>query len=579
MKQMDIREGRAELRKVRAESRGLFWAVGIFSLFVNLLMLTGPLFMLQVYDRVLGSRSEETLLALFLLMAFLFLIMGVLDFVRGRVLARIGARFQERLDRRVFSAMVRKAALTSGRSEVQNNLRDLEAVQRLLSSPVLTALFDLPWTPIFLIGIALFHPWLGILAVIGGGILIGVAILNQVTTSQPVQQANVSTIRAERMAEQIRVEAEMVRSLGMQDATFARWQELRGEALRQTIAASDRGGSLTATSKTFRLFLQSAMLALSALLVLDGKVTPGAMIAASILLGRALAPVELALGQWQLVQRAGEGWRNLSELLSQVAEDPVRTALPRPRARLTVTQATVIPPGEQQATLRMVSFEVLPGDAVGVIGASGAGKSTLARAIVGAWRPAGGKIRLDGAALEQYEPDVLGMHIGYLPQRVQVFDGTIAENIARLRKDARDEDIVRAAQKADAHEMILRLPDGYDTRIGPSIGRLSGGQIQRVGLARAMFGDPVLLVLDEPNSNLDNEGSEALNSAIRQMRDEGRSVLIMAHRPAAIQECNKLLMLESGMRRAFGPRDEVLREMVSNHTEIVGRVGKGGSVT
>jgi len=579
MKQMDIREGRAELRKVRAESRGLFWAVGIFSLFVNLLMLTGPLFMLQVYDRVLGSRSEETLLALFLLMAFLFLIMGVLDFVRGRVLARIGARFQERLDRRVFSAMVRKAALTSGRSEVQNNLRDLEAVQRLLSSPVLTALFDLPWTPIFLIGIALFHPWLGILAVIGGGILIGVAILNQVTTSQPVQQANVSTIRAERMAEQIRVEAEMVRSLGMQDATFARWQELRGEALRQTIAASDRGGSLTATSKTFRLFLQSAMLALGALLVLDGKVTPGAMIAASILLGRALAPVELALGQWQLVQRAGEGWRNLSELLSQVAEDPVRTALPRPRARLTVTQATVIPPGEQQATLRMVSFEVLPGDAVGVIGASGAGKSTLARAIVGAWRPAGGKIRLDGAALEQYEPDVLGMHIGYLPQRVQVFDGTIAENIARLRKDARDEDIVRAAQKADAHEMILRLPDGYDTRIGPSIGRLSGGQIQRVGLARAMFGDPVLLVLDEPNSNLDNEGSEALNSAIRQMRDEGRSVLIMAHRPAAIQECNKLLMLESGMRRAFGPRDEVLREMVSNHTEIVGRVGKGGSVT
>ena len=432
-------------------------------------------------------------------------------------------------------------------------------MQRLLSSPVLTALFDLPWTPIFLIGIALFHPWLGILAVIGGGILIGVAILNQVTTSQPVQQANVSTIRAERMAEQIRVEAEMVRSLGMQDATFARWQELRGEALRQTIAASDRGGSLTATSKTFRLFLQSAMLALGALLVLDGKVTPGAMIAASILLGRALAPVELALGQWQLVQRAGEGWRNLSERLSQVAEDPVRTALPRPRARLTVTQATVIPPGEQQATLRMVSFEVLPGDAVGVIGASGAGKSTLARAIVGAWRPAGGKIRLDGAALEQYEPDVLGMHIGYLPQRVQVFDGTIAENIARLRKDARDEDIVRAAQKADAHEMILRLPDGYDTRIGPSIGRLSGGQFQRVGLARAMFGDPVLLVLDEPNSNLDTEGEHALTQAILAVKRRGGVVVVIAHRPSALAAVDFLMLMDGGQQQGFGTRQEILR--------------------
>jgi ATP-binding cassette subfamily C protein len=324
------------------------------------------------------------------------------------------------------------------------------------------------------------------------------------------------------------------------------------------------------------LFLQSTMLALGAYLVLQQEMTPGGMIAASILLGRALAPIDMALGQWQTVQRAREGWNRLAVLLSQVGEEPPRTALPRPKARLEVIQATIIPPGEQQASVRMVSFDVMPGEAVGIIGHSASGKSTMARALVGVWRPSGGKIRLDGASLEQYEPDVLGQHIGYLPQRVQLFDGTIAQNIARLRADARDEDIVIAAKKAAAHEMILKMPDGYDTLVTPTGGRLSGGQMQRIGLARAMFGDPVLLVLDEPNSNLDNEGSEALNASIRQMKAEGKSVLIMAHRPAAIKECDKLLVLEQGIRRAFGPRDEVLREMVANHREIESNPAKAG---
>ncbi|RVV97845.1 type I secretion system permease/ATPase [Mesobaculum littorinae] len=574
----DLRKGRKELAQVRAESRHLFATVGIFSVFVNMLMLTGPLFMLQVYDRVLGSRSQETLLALFVLMAFLFLMMGVLDYARGRILARVGARFQDRLDRRVFAAMVRKATVMPSGDDAQNNLRDLEAVQRLLSAPILTAIFDIPWTPIFLLGIAIFHPVLGAAALVGGLILVGVAVMNQATTRAPVQEANMSAMRAERMAEQIRVEAEMVRSLGMQDAAFTRWQELRGESLRQTISASDLGGTYTSVSRTFRLFLQSTMLAIGAWLVLRNEVTPGAMIAASILLGRALAPIDMALGQWQLVQRAQQGWRNLAELLSMVGQEPPRTALPRPRAKLDVIQATVIPPGAQQATIRMVSFQVQPGEAVGIIGPSGAGKSTLARALVGVWRPSGGKIRLDGAALEQYEPDMLGQHIGYLPQRVTLFDGTIAQNIARLKPDALDADIVEAAKKAAAHDMILQMPEGYDTRITPGGGRLSGGQIQRIGLARAMFGNPVLLVLDEPNSNLDNLGSEALNHAIRQVKEAGGSVLIMAHRPAAIRECEKLLMLEDGMRRAFGPRDEVLREMVANHGDIAGRIG-AGSVT
>ncbi|WP_226779773.1 type I secretion system permease/ATPase [Oceaniglobus trochenteri] len=577
MRQINSAAGSAELAQTRAESRRLFWAVGIFSVFVNMLMLTGPIFMLQVYDRVLGSRSEATLLALFVLMGFLFLIMGILDYARGRILARIGARFQSRLDRRVFAAMVRKAAVAPEKeAQASNNLRDLEAVQRLMSSPVLTALFDLPWTPVFLVGIAIFHPWLGILAVGGGLILVIVAVINQVMTIGPVMKANQATLRAERMAEQIRVEAELVRSLGMQDSTFSRWRLLRDSSLSETISASDLGGSFTATTKTFRMFLQSTMLALGAYLVLQQQMTPGGMIAASILMGRALAPIDMALGQWQTVQRAREGWKRLAELLSLVPVEPPRTALPRPQARLSVIQATIIPPGEQQASVRMVSFEVQPGEAVGVIGHSASGKSTLARALVGVWRPSGGKIRLDGAALDQYEPDVLGQHIGYLPQRVQLFDGTIAQNIARLQPDAKDEDIVIAAKKAAAHDMIVKMPDGYDTLVTPTGGRLSGGQVQRIGLARAMYGDPVLLVLDEPNSNLDNEGSEALNASIRALKSEGKSILIMAHRPAAIKECDKLLVMEGGMRRAFGPRDEVLREMVTNHRDIAASPAQGG---
>ncbi len=571
--------GNDELRKTRAESRGLFWLVGIFSLFVNLLMLTGPLYMLQVYDRVLGSRSEATLIALTLLMGFLFAIMGVLDFARGRILARIGARFQARLDRRVFSAMMRKAAVAPEDDGGQNYLRDLESVQRLLSSPVLTAFFDAPWTPIFLFIIFVFHSLLGWLAVAGGGTLIAIAVVNQITTRNPQSRANKALVRSERMSEQIRHEAEMVRSLGMQHATFTRWQVLRDASLKETIQSSDYTGGFSTLTKTLRQFLQSAMLGLGAYLVLQNQMTPGGMIAASILLGRALAPLDLAIGQWQVVQRANQGWKGLSALLGAVPEEGPRTRLPRPIARLSAQEVTVIPPGQSQASLRMVSFDVEPGEAVGIIGPSGSGKSTLARAIVGVWRVAGGRIRLGGAALEQYEPDVLGQHIGYLPQRVQLFDGTIAENIARMAPVVDDAAVVAAAQKAAAHEMILKLPDGYDTQVSSATGRLSGGQMQRVGLARAMYGDPVLLVLDEPNSNLDNEGATALNEAMAQIKAAGGAVLIMAHRPSAIAQCERLLVLEGGVRRAFGPTREVLERTVANHAEITGSSGRGGGVS
>jgi len=576
MRQADRSNGLAELKEARRKNRALFWSVGIFSFFVNLLMLTGPLYMLQVYDRVLGSRSEETLLALSVLVAFLFLIMGLLDYARGRVLARIGARFQAELDGRVFSAVLRASARGQGNAVTSAGLRDLEAVQRLLSSPVLASIFDIPWTPVFIAGIFMFHPWLGILAVCGGTFLIFVTVLNQIITRKPVLDANISTHFADQMAEQLRSESELVQSLGMQGAVFDRWQVARQKALAATIHASDSGGGFSVLTKTFRMFLQSAMLGLGAYLVLQNELSAGAMIAGSILMGRALAPIEQSIGQWALVQRASKGWDNLVTLLSEVPVEPSRTALPRPKAILKAEQITVVPPGQQQASLRMISFILKPGQAMGVIGPSGSGKSTLARAITGVWRAAGGKIRLDGAALDQYDPDVLGQHIGYLPQRVQLFDGTIAENIARLSMQPDDAAVVKAAQKAAAHEMILAFPDGYDTRVSVNGGRLSGGQLQRIGLARAMYGDPVILVLDEPNSNLDNEGSQALNAAIKQMKADGGAVMIMAHRPAAIQECDLLMVLEGGARKAFGPKDDVLREMVKNHEQIRRNTGKGG---
>ncbi|MEL6607935.1 MAG: type I secretion system permease/ATPase [Pseudomonadota bacterium] len=572
----DTRAGDSELRQVRRQSRGLYWTVGIFSFFANLLMLTGPIYMLQVYDRVLGSRSEETLIALSILVAFLYGTMGLLDYARGRIMGRVGARFQSALDHRVFQAVLRKAAVDPKPS---TGLRDLEAVQRLLSSPVLMAFFDIPWTPIFVFGIFLFHPWLGWLALAGGSVLVVIALLNQILSKSPLQRAQGGQVKSELLAEQLRSEGEMVQALGMRGAAFQRWKVARDQSLDDGIAAADIGGTFTSATRTFRLFLQSAMLGLGAYLVLQNELTAGAMIAGSILLGRALAPVEQLVGQWALVQRAREGWTGLRAILSEVPPEQARTPLPRPRAVLDVQNATIVPPGDQQAALRAVNFSLQPGQALGVIGPSGAGKSTLARAITGVWRPAGGKIRLDGASLDNYEPDVLGQLIGYLPQRVQLFDGTIAENIARLSSQPDAEQVHAAAKRAAAHDMILKLPNGYDTRVSAIGGRLSGGQIQRIGLARAMYGDPVVLVLDEPNSNLDNDGSEALNKAIRDYKAEGRAVMIMAHRPAAIAECDMLLMLDQGQRVAFGPKEEVLRERVQNFRQISANRGKGGGVT
>ncbi len=550
------------MRAAWRESGALYWLVGVFSFFVNLLMLTGPLYMLNIYDRVLNSRSVETLIALTVLVAFLYAMMGTLDYVRGRVMARVGARFQARLDRRVFGAVLRAPGKSS------TGLRDLEAVQRLITSPALMTMFDLPWSPLFFLCIFMFHPLMGLLALCGALVLLILALLNQFSSRAPLALASVASFAADQLGSQIWQESEVVQSLGMRDAAFSRWQSARGASLNANICAADAGGIYAALIKSFRLFLQSAMLGLGAYLVLQAELSLGAMIAGSILLGRALSPIEQIVGQWAIFQRGREGWRNLASLLTQIAPEVKRTPLPRPKARLSADRVTIVPPGESHAALRMISFDVSAGQAVGVIGTSGAGKSTLARALTGMWQPVSGKIKLDGAPLDQYDPDLLGQQIGYLPQRVQLFDGTIKDNIARMAMVPDDALVVAAAQKAGAHEMILQLPGGYDTSVTPTTGRLSGGQIQRIGLARALYGDPVMLVLDEPNSNLDNDGSLALNAAIRAFKAGGGIVFVIAHRPAAIAECDLLLVLENGLSRAFGPKHKVLAEVVNNHQQI-----------
>jgi ATP-binding cassette subfamily C protein len=501
----------------------------------------------------------------------------VLDHLRSRIAARIGARFQARFDKRVFNAVLDRTALHAQGVSTVTGMRDLDAIQKVLSSPAVFTAFDIPWTPLFIFVIFTFHPWMGMLGVVGGLILVALTWLNQNGTKEDQERAMIAGRQSDEMTQTLQKESDTVRALGMRRAVASRWQLLRDKALEANIHYSDSNGFYSIASKTFRVFLQSAILALGAYLVLKNEITAGAMIASSIIIGRALAPIEGAIGQWALIQRAVQGWRQLSELLGRVPEEDARTALPKPRAILDVEQVTVVPPGEKVATVRMLSLELRPGQALGVIGQSASGKSTLARVLTGIWPPAGGKVRLDGASLEQYGTDGLADHVGYLPQDVVLFEGTIAENIARMALDPDPMKVVEAAKKAGAHDMILRLPDGYDTKLPAMGGRLSGGQKQRVGLARALYGDPVLLVLDEPNSNLDAEGSMALNLAIRNMKAEGKSIVIMAHRPAAIEECELILIMENGQRLAFGPRDDVLRAHLRNHTQVVAGTGTGGS--
>lgn len=557
------KRGTEELRAFRRQSRYLYWIVALFSLFATFLTLTGPIYMMQVYDRVLGSGSQETLVALSLLAVFLYIVLGLLDGARARISSRIAARFQTAAEARVFDAALRQRHPTTAAG-----LNDLDAVCRAMSAQVIGAIFDLPWTPIFFAVILIFHPLLGMLSLAGATALIVITCANQFLSARDQTHATASALHSNMVLSQVQAEAETVQALSMQRASFLKWKQLRLMALRHQLRVTDVGSGLAALTRTLRLMLQSAMLGLGAWLVLSQEMTAGGILAASVLLGRALTPIETLLVQWPVVQNAHHSWKHLSALLGQVPQAVPRLLLPRPRARLSVNGVTVFPPGERRAVLRNLNFTLAPGQALGVIGPSGSGKSTLARLLTGIWPMAAGTVRLDGAALDQYGPDVLGLHIGYLPQKVQLFDGSIAQNIARLQEGVDQKNVITAARSADAHDMILALPKGYDTLIMDGDARLSGGQIQRIGLARALYHDPVVVILDEPNSNLDSAGSAALNHAIRHLKARGNLVLIMAHRPAAIQEYDLLLTLDGGAQVAFGPKEEVMGRMVRNADAI-----------
>jgi ATP-binding cassette, subfamily C, bacterial len=568
--------GRAELSHAVSASRPALAAAFLFSAFVNLLMLTAPLYMLQVYDRVLVSRSVETLLALSMLVAFLFAVMGVLDLARSRIMARVGARLVDALDARVLLASFQRLHQAPQDIPARLAQRDLDTVARYWASPAVPAMFDAPWTPLFVAALFLFHPLLGWFALGGGFVLVCFTWANQRQSRAYLQAAAQATLAADRQVEGLKTDAELVRVLGMSGAALARRRKLRDGARETALATADRTGGWSVLSRTFRLFLQSAMLGLAAWLVLREELSAGAMVAASVLMGRALQPVEQIVGQWPFIAEANLARSRLAGLLERMPRLAERTPLPRPRARVEVQGLSVALAGHATPVLRGVSFTLEPGQAMAVIGPSGAGKSTLARALVGGLSPQAGKIRLDGATLDQFEPDALGALIGYLPQRVRLFDGTIAQNIARLDPEADPARVIAAARAAAAHDMILRLPEGYDTQVFADDAPLSGGQVQRIGLARALYGDPVLLVLDEPNSSLDNDGAEALNLAVRAARAAGSAVLIMAHRPAALRECDLLLVLKDGAVAALGPRDEVLRGSVQNLGEIARVVASGG---
>ncbi len=569
--------GPAELRATMRTCRRHFWSVALFSAFVNMLMLTGPIFMLQTYDRVLASRSEETLVTLLVLVTGLFFMMGVLEYIRGRVLARAGARFQSLLDIRVFDSVLRRSLAPADRARPNSAAQDLDSIRQLLAGPAPFALFDVPWTPIFIGALFIFHPIMGIVAIIGGLILVCLTLFNQLRSQEPNAESNQAANEASNLGESLRQNAEVVQALGMRNVGLSRWNTIRQRALDKQVEASDRTASYTSASKAMRFYLQSFMLAAGAWLVLQQEISPGMMIAGSIIMGRALAPIELAIGQWSLFQRASKGWKSLGELLQKTPPEPPKTELPAPVGVLNVQKVSVLSPGEQVPVLRNIAFTAEPGQALGVIGPSGAGKTTLAKVLTGIWAPAAGKVRIDGAALDQWPADSLGRYLGYLPQEIGLLSGTVADNIARFDPEPDGAAIIEAAKRAGAHDLLLSLPQGYDTEIGAGGQRLSGGQRQRVALARALYGDPPLLILDEPNANLDAQGEQALVDAIRDAKSRGKTVVIMAHRPSAIAACDTLLMLDKGVQIDFGPRDEVLKKRTRNYTQLVAKGSDAGS--
>ncbi|KPF41417.1 type I secretion system permease/ATPase [Rhizobium sp. AAP43] len=546
----------ASLNRVRSA----LLPIAAISAATNLLMLTGPLFMMQVYDRVLASRSVPTLVALSVLAVCLYVFLGILELLRSRILTRVGQRIEEDLGDATFRAVMVLPLRMSRKEAVSQPIRDLEQIRQFMGGPGPVAICDMPWLPLYVGILFLFHPLLGWLAIAGAVILMALTITSEFLLRDPMRRiAQFSAARAE-FLEAGRRNAEALQAMGMRGAYTARWRGANAEYLAEQQRTGDATSSFSTTSKIFRLALQSAVLALGAWLAINGMASPGAMIAASILTARALAPIEQAIGQWRGFVNARQARDRLYKLLEQFREDVPRMSLPKPGASLTVAGLTVVAPGSNTPVIRDISFSVNGGQGVGIIGPSGSGKSSLARALVGIWPPARGSVRLDGAELDQWDPEALGSSIGYLPQGVELFDGTIAENICRFSTDATPDHIIEAAKLAGVHALILSMPDGYDTRIGASGAILSAGQRQRVGLARALFGKPFLIVLDEPNASLDAAGETALANAMLALRKQGSIVIVIAHRPSALAAVDQVLVVAQGAMVTFGPRDEVLRK-------------------
>jgi ATP-binding cassette subfamily C exporter for protease/lipase len=545
-----------EIEQALLSFKSTFWTVGAFSAISNLLMLTPSLYMLQVYDRVLQSRNELTLLMLTVLMLGAYLLMGGLELIRSFVLIRVGARFDMTLNKRVYTAAFEQNLKQAGGNAGQA-LQDLTSLRQFLTGNALFAFFDAPWFPVYLIVIFMFEPSLGVFALVGTVILVILAYVNERVTGKPLAEANAMAVMSSAVATNNLRNAEVIESMGMLPNLMGRWFKLHGKFLQLQADASEKAGKVAAATKFVQVSLQSLVLGFGALLVLENKITAGMMIAASILLGRALAPVQQVIGVWKSLSSVRSAHERLTKLLEA---NPAREAgmpLPKPQGSLAVEGVTAAPPGGKAAVIKGLSFAISPGEVLGVIGPSGSGKSTLARLLVGIWPAAVGKVRLDGADIYSWNKGELGPNIGYLPQDIELFGGTVSENIARFGEiDA--EKVVLAAKRAGVHDMILHMADGYDTKLGDGGAGLSGGQKQRLGLARAMYGDPSLIVLDEPNSNLDDIGEQALVNAVLDLRQRGKTIVLITHRTSIIGATTKLLLLRDGAPQMFGPTNDVL---------------------
>ncbi|PID42496.1 MAG: type I secretion system permease/ATPase [Proteobacteria bacterium] len=557
---MSQTDNKTDLQKALGFCRSSFFTVGFFSLFINTLMLTPAIYMLQVYDRVVTSGSHSTLLMLTLIMILMFVTLGGLEWVRSQILVRVSTRLDTLLGARLFNASFKQALFTGGMQASAQPLTDMTGLRQFMTGNGLFAFFDSPWIPIYLAVMFVFHPWFGFVGVAAAVILIILAVVNEKVTQKPLSEANRVSIGANMFVTKNLRNAEVIESMGMLSDIRDVWADKHKQVLYLQAEASRKAGLITSLSKVIRMTVQSLVLGLGAYLAIEGEISPGLMIAGSILLGRALAPIDLMIGTWKQFVSARSQYQRLNEMLTKIPADQERMALPDPEGVVTVEGAIITPPGSKTPVVKNVSFAVNKGDIVGMIGPSAAGKSTLARGILGIWPTIGGKIRLDGADVFTWNREDLGPFIGYLPQDIELFEGTISQNIARFG-DVDPAKVVAAAKMAGVHDMILRLAEGYDTTIGANGGGLSGGQRQRIGLARALYGEPRLVVLDEPNSNLDDQGDVALANAMRQLKQQGATVIIISHRTSVIASVDKLLVMKEGIVTLYGPKEEVMKKM------------------